>query len=213
MALKRNERYPGRFDNPTPGRPQGGFKNRTAPGAQDGSYLEKDWANDWDGFFARLLTVASVTPNGDVDNGSSSQYYDALIQAVKSTLGTAALRNVGTSVNQIPDMTSFTFSGGNAGWVARFPNGLIIQGGITGAIVAPPWDVGITFPVPFPNSALSIWDYNLTPTGTFGTVLWAFNPPTNLGSNVRGIGLVVQGQTTINPVYAGLTCGWVAMGY
>ena len=58
MALKRNERYPGRFGNPNAAHPQGAFKNRTSPTSQDGSYLESDWANDWDGFFARLLTVA-----------------------------------------------------------------------------------------------------------------------------------------------------------
>ena len=78
MALKRNETYPGRFSNPTDDHPQGAFKNRSAPGAQDGSYLEQQWANDWDGFFGRLLTLAGVTPNGEVDTASSSQYYDAL---------------------------------------------------------------------------------------------------------------------------------------
>lgn len=78
MALKRNETYPGRFSNPTDDHPQGAFKNRSAPGAQDGSYLEQQWANDWDGFFGRLLTLAGVTPNGNVDTASSSQYYDAL---------------------------------------------------------------------------------------------------------------------------------------
>lgn len=78
MALKRNETYPGRFSNPTDDHPQGAFKNRSAPGAQDGSYLEQQWVNDWDGFFGRLLTIAGVTPNGSVDTASSSQYYDAL---------------------------------------------------------------------------------------------------------------------------------------
>lgn len=83
MALKRNERYPGRFGNPNAAHPQGAFKNRTSPTSQDGSYLDSDWGNDWDGFFARLLTVASVTPNGNVDTGTSSQYYDAMIASVK----------------------------------------------------------------------------------------------------------------------------------
>lgn len=78
MALKRNERYPGRFSNPTTGQPQGAFKNRTAPGAQDGSYLEQDWANDWSGFFSSLLSAAGVTPNGNVDAVGASQYFDAL---------------------------------------------------------------------------------------------------------------------------------------
>jgi hypothetical protein len=78
MALKRNERYPGRFDNPSTEHPQGAFKNRSAPNAKDGTYLERDWANDWDGFFAALLKNAGVTANGSVDTALSSQYFDAL---------------------------------------------------------------------------------------------------------------------------------------
>lgn len=78
MALDRSNRYPGRFENPTTASPQGAFKNRTSPTAQDGSYFEADWANDWDGFFARILNVAGVTPNGIIDTGSASQLYDAL---------------------------------------------------------------------------------------------------------------------------------------
>jgi hypothetical protein len=78
MALKRNERYPGRFDNPSTEHPQGAFKNRSAPNAKDGTYLERDWANDWDGFFAALLKNAGVTANGSIDTALSSQYFNAL---------------------------------------------------------------------------------------------------------------------------------------
>lgn len=130
MALKRNETYPGRFNNPTTAHPQGAFKNRTAPGAQDGSYLEQQWANDWDGFFGRLLTIAAIDANGNVDTALDSQYYTALIAAVKSELGTAAQRNVGTGSTQIPDMSSFAKSDSpQQGWIA-LPNGHIHQYGI-----------------------------------------------------------------------------------
>lgn len=86
MALDRSNRYPGRFENPTTASPQGAFKNRTSPTAQDGSYFEADWANDWDGFFARILNVAGVTPNGVIDTGSASQLYDALMAATPGRL-------------------------------------------------------------------------------------------------------------------------------
>lgn len=86
MALNRATRYPGRFNAVTSESPQGSFKNRTSPTAEDGSYFEADWANDWDGFFARILNVAGVTPNGSVDTGSSSQLYDALINYVPGRL-------------------------------------------------------------------------------------------------------------------------------
>lgn len=122
MALKRNETYPGRFSNPTSDHPQGAFKNRSAPGAQDGSFCEQQWANDWDGFFGRLLTVAGIAPDGNVDTASTSQYYDALkslflqranpfadikVDGAVNTalanlgLGGAATRDVGTTAGTV----------------------------------------------------------------------------------------------------------------
>lgn len=77
MAIKRNERYPGRFENPSVEHPQGAFKNRSAPGAQDGSYFEADWSNDWDGFFSSLLSAAGINANGQVDGVGASQYFSA----------------------------------------------------------------------------------------------------------------------------------------
>lgn len=97
MALKRNERYPGRFANPSSTHPQGAFKNRTSPTSQDGSYLEADWANDWSGFFEALLTNAGMTANGNVDTATSSQYYDALSTALGGRLiGTQVFTSSGT---------------------------------------------------------------------------------------------------------------------
>lgn len=86
MALKRDTLYPGRFTAADMAHPQGAFKNRSTPTAQDGSYLEAQWANDWDGFFARILNVAGITPNGVADTGTSSQLYDALLVAMPRRL-------------------------------------------------------------------------------------------------------------------------------
>ncbi|WP_122425171.1 hypothetical protein [Pseudomonas viridiflava] len=84
MALKLNERYPGRFDNPSAGYPQGSFKNRTSPTAKDGSYLERDWANDKEGFFQSLLSSSGFVANGTVDKVGASQYFDSLVSAIRS---------------------------------------------------------------------------------------------------------------------------------
>lgn len=78
MALKLNERYPGRFTNPSADYPQGSFKNRTRPTAKDGSYLEKDWANDKEGFFQSLLSAAGQIADGTVDKVGASQYFNAM---------------------------------------------------------------------------------------------------------------------------------------
>lgn len=157
MALKRNERYPGRFANPTSAHPQGGFKNRSSPSAQDGSYLEADWANDWDGFFSRLLTVASLTPNGAVDSASSSQYFDALVAAIKLNLGTAATRNVGTAATNIPDISSFTSNLQSSGY-QKLPGGLIVQwDNVTAGLINSPTNGTLyTFPIAFTQGCLQI---------------------------------------------------------
>lgn len=84
MALELSDRYPGRFNTPTAGYPQGSFKNRTTPDALDGSYLEKDWANDKEGFFQSLLSVAGIVANGTVDSVGDSQYYNALTSIIGS---------------------------------------------------------------------------------------------------------------------------------
>lgn len=101
MSLKLNERYPGRFNNPSADYPGGSFKNRTSPDAKDGSYLEKDWANDKEGFFQSLLAAAVIEANGSVDKVGSSQYYDALMIVAK---------NAGTSWNKITEKPT-TISG------------------------------------------------------------------------------------------------------
>lgn len=85
MALKLNERYPSRFNNPSTDYPQGSFKNRTTPTAKDGSYLEKDWANDKEGFFQSLMFSASIEANGAVDKVGSSQYYNALLSIISNS--------------------------------------------------------------------------------------------------------------------------------
>ncbi|WP_288080615.1 phage tail protein [Pseudomonas sp.] len=83
MALELDSRYPGRFNPGNASYPQGSFKNRTAPGALDGSYLEKDWANDKEGFFQRMMLQAGISANGSVDTALSSQYYDAFLQVIQ----------------------------------------------------------------------------------------------------------------------------------
>lgn len=89
MSLKLNERYPGRFNNPSVDYPGGSFKNRTTPDAKDGSYLEKDWANDKEGFFQSLLSAAGITASGAVDKVGASQFFDALQQLKQNQSGVA----------------------------------------------------------------------------------------------------------------------------
>ncbi|MBJ2182258.1 hypothetical protein JC795_29165 [Pseudomonas veronii] len=111
MSLKLNERYPARFNNPTAGYPQGSFKNRTTPTAKDGSYLEKDWANDKEGFFQSLLSAAGVTANGSVDAVGASQFFDSLLQLAQAQTA-QAFTTAGTStaltLAPVPAITAYS---------------------------------------------------------------------------------------------------------
>ncbi|MFG0827913.1 hypothetical protein ACF8R6_05970 [Pseudomonas sp. CJQ_7] len=93
MALKLDGRYPGRFSAASADYPQGSFKNRTTPTAKDGSYLEKDWANDKEGFFQSLIASAGIVPSGAVDKVGASQYFDALGKVI-GNVATGRLINV-----------------------------------------------------------------------------------------------------------------------
>lgn len=137
MALDRSNRYPGRFENPTTAQPQGAFKNRTSPTAEDGSYFEADWANDMSGFFARVLNVAGVTPNGTVDNGTNSQLYDALMTATPGRL--LNVRTFFTSGIYTPTpgtkrvIVEMVGGGGGGAGSRAAPSGNISLGGSGGA--------------------------------------------------------------------------------
>lgn len=86
MALKLNEEYPGRFNNPSAEYPQGSFKNRTTPTSADGSYFEQKWANDQLAFFSSLLSSAGMEANGQVDKVGASQYYEALETIIEDSV-------------------------------------------------------------------------------------------------------------------------------
>lgn len=113
-------------------------------------------------------------------------------------LGEAAKCNVGTSANQIPDMSFFTYSNG----VYRFPNGLILQ--IFKKITSTTnTTTSFTFPAVFPDSCHGIFStYN---SGTAG-VYYAFNNVTPAGADVQAF----VGSPT--PAKGGSTATIVAFG-
>ena len=80
MAINRATRYPGRWEEPTPGQSEGAFKNKSGDLAVDGSYIEKDWANDWAAFFSSILNGEPA--NGTVDAVGASQLFDRLIDLI-----------------------------------------------------------------------------------------------------------------------------------
>lgn len=176
MAIDRNSRYPGRFDAPTTARPQGAFKNRSAPNAKDGSYLERDWANDWDGFFGSLLRAAGITANGTPDTALASQYFDALRslglrQATEAQTGVLRLASMVSALAGSDDTTGMTPAKVKAVTTALLPKrsfgprdyiripdvpgGLIVQWVLDAPEATSSADM-INFPVPFPTARLGV---------------------------------------------------------
>lgn len=135
MALDRSSTYPGFFDNPTPTRPQGAFKNETSEGAEDGSYLDKDWMNDICGLIDAILVEADESPNGSIDEGGNSQVYNALeglfITSVSSQVITASQTYTPASnVNAIK--VTLIGGGGGAGGTNGQGSGTCALGGSGG---------------------------------------------------------------------------------
>lgn len=78
MAIKIFERY-GPRANPADGDyPNGSIKNESSPGTDDGTPLEKDWGNDYEGWSAALLDEAGITASGAPDTVNASQRMDAM---------------------------------------------------------------------------------------------------------------------------------------
>ncbi|HAT2287167.1 TPA: hypothetical protein I8190_004007 [Citrobacter freundii] len=70
-------------------------------------------------------------------------------------LGTAALRDVGTGENQIPDMSAFSYLTTGAGQPGYtfLPNGILLQ---WGTILPSASDISTSFPILFPTTIFAV---------------------------------------------------------
>lgn len=95
-----------------------------------------------------------------IDNGNAAVLLNNFLSAlsINLSLGTASKKNVGTGVNQIPDMSLFASLQSSTGY-QKLPSGLIIQWDSN--IAAVQGSTGATgnlynFPIPFPNLCAQI---------------------------------------------------------
>lgn len=101
--------------------------------------------------FATTMTnaLAGKQPLDSTLTTLSGKTADGIIEHL--SLGTTSKRNVGTGVNQIPDMNSFTSDFSSKGY-ASVPGGLIFQwGGDSGASQYTP-----SFKIPFPSRCIQV---------------------------------------------------------
>jgi hypothetical protein len=186
MALKLNERYPSRFNNPSDGYPQGSFKNRTTPTSKDGSYLEQDWANDKEGFFQSLLSAAVVQANGSVDRVGSSQYFDAMKSIIASAgVSFSNITGKPTTLSGYGITDGMLKNTGGIGSTLNTPTASDTNAALAGGL----WSLAGTASAPFANGMLLRGNYN-------GALSW-----TQIATSIDNAGMFWQGSIngTINP--------------
>lgn len=197
MALTLPNRYPGRFNPPSAEYPQGSFKNRTAPGALDGSYLEQDWANDKEGFFQSLIAAAGLTPSDLPDEVGASQYYDALLDIIADQVSIPdATETVKGVVELATDAEAQAFTANKAidgaklntafkgvnqllatSGYQKLPGGLIMQWGVHTTLVGAS-GITKTFPIAFPTACVSVAISTRLENPSNPGGLYTFNPGT-----------------------------------
>ena len=131
MAIRRDVYYSGgRWEAATTEQPSGAFKNRSAPGATDGSFTERSWANDWSAFFDSLLDAAGVAHNGTVDYVGASQYFDAFQAASRAAMFLGQIDASVTSPDTLADKTGWYGVVNTGTTLPGWPLGIGNSGGI-----------------------------------------------------------------------------------
>lgn len=128
----------------------------------------------------RALLLSRKNPFGDIKS-------DGTVQTALENLGLkeAAQRDVGTDINQIPDMSAWV-SGSN--W-RRTPDGFIEQWGQSAVANSSTGVAVATFPVPFPSECLSVQINEVTKSssGVSGVKSWGLCADTISKTGVSGI--------------------------
>lgn len=82
MALDFDGNYTPRSNPPNADYPYGSFKNGALPAVA--TPVDEKWANDFLGFFQKLLNYAGITPSGVSDTVVASDYWNALVKRINA---------------------------------------------------------------------------------------------------------------------------------
>ncbi len=81
MSTNISTLYPGRVNAPDASYPTGSIKNETTPGiSNDGTPLDQDWGNDFEGTKQALIRAAGISINGNSDTAELSQILQGILQ-------------------------------------------------------------------------------------------------------------------------------------
>lgn len=121
-----------------------------------------------------------------IDNGNAAVLLNNFLSALTNnlSLGNASKRNVGSGVNQVPDMGYFSNLLSDNGY-QKLPGGLIVQWGQSGQSVSQTGLASGTFPIQFPNGCFLVTlTEQTTPSGSTphaGVNCWGLGSLNNSG--------------------------------
>jgi hypothetical protein len=84
MAIRVTDKYGARANPPDANYVDGSIKDESTPGANDGTPLQKDWGNDFEGVKQALMSEAGITPSGVPDTAVNSQIAQAINQKINA---------------------------------------------------------------------------------------------------------------------------------
>ncbi len=90
MAIQIFNKYSPRANAPDSNYPEGSIKNEFPPDSGNGTPLDQDWGNDYEGFTAALLAAGGVSYSGNPDTVSASDRMTALNNIIAASTVPAA---------------------------------------------------------------------------------------------------------------------------
>ncbi|WP_052242109.1 phage tail protein [Plesiomonas shigelloides] len=152
--------------------------------------------------YAKNTAVLAKDKNGE-DIQDKAQFRQHL--GIKS----AALRDVGTGINQIPDMSAWQYGGDFINGWKRAPDGTIEQWGMSAGVTTD--DAQIRFHIPFTTGIYELNEHDSGQGSSQITTLWTFIDVTLTGAIARNIGSFTRGVPTLNAPSLS-QCRWHAKG-
>ncbi len=159
-----------------------------------------------------LKTIYRCTTDGNTNNPNSStsgwvRVADDIAQLL--SIGTAAKRNVGTTNNDIPDMSLFSCKKDYAGY-QYFPTGMLLQWGTQTLNSSPAGTSTSTFPIAFPGACYRIVANHNDPASN--VLAYPVISAPNRSSFFTNV-LAINSDNFTQVQNRAVTISWLAIGY
>ncbi len=228
MALIPSAKYPGQVltSDPT-GYPQGKARNDITEGDGTGTPWEEALVNDFWGFHQALLDAADITPSGDPDKVTASDYLDAVEKIAKRAADVDALLNWeralgSTSLGEFdsasgpvdmrggdfdPISRQWILAGNTDGCVLSFDDGLIFLRADTGMGTSIPLQdvaIGATSSAVAVGGSATVYQRATILSGSWGTIIAPGSPVDlwSVGYDTSNTRYVIIGEKAASAPYA-----------